>query len=612
MNEKRNTVRVGAGVKMLGVVVAGTAILSVVVVVFMSALTRNKDAALRPENEAALEAQMQAERLGNRGAINRFLITDINNLAASSSSRFDMRDINNISVSSGGSMGVWVDPGRAISVSPLPDSRPVAWESLRYFGPSYPGGEQYERQPDNPYRQVLRTPLSTFSIDVDTASYSNVRRFLDQHQLPPKDAVRIEELINYFNYDYPQPKGSEPFSVTVDVTECPWEPDHWLARIGLQGRTMPEDERGPANLVFLLDVSGSMQPANKLPLVQHSMRLLTRQLRPDDRVAIVTYAGTSRVALESTPVGEAEEIMQAIDGLMAGGSTHGAGGIVAAYRIARENYIEGGINRVILATDGDFNVGITDRQQLMELIQREAKSNVFLTVLGFGMGNLKDATLETLADRGNGNYAYIDSYREARKVFVHQLAANLVTIAKDVKIQVEFNPAHVRSYRLIGYENRKLDARDFNDDTKDAGEIGAGHSVTALYELVPAAAPDCAHGVDSLRYQDRPRPVQPKASHLSELMTVKIRHKRPEGDTSTKIEVHVPANILAMEDASADYKFAASVAAFGMILRDTPDAQRLGFGTVLQLAEAGLSNDAYGYRAEFVDMVRRASELAPF
>lgn len=481
--------------------------------------------------------------------------------------------------------------------SPL---RPELVETWEYRVPS--GSEQYAAIPENPFKRVTDEPLSTFSIDVDTASYSNVRRFLTQGSWPPPNAVRIEELLNYFDYDYPQPEGDRPFAVAVAAGPCPWRPAHTLAKIGLQGRTLPESERPRGNFVFLLDVSGSMDRSNKLPLVKESMRALLQELRPDDRVGIVTYASNSAVHLRSTTCDEKEEIERAIESLGAGGSTHGSAGIRDAYTMARRFFVEGGVNRVILATDGDFNVGTTDHESLMQLIEREAKSNVFLTALGFGMGNIKDHTLEQLADRGNGHYAYIDDFKEARKVLVEQLNGALVTIAKDVKIQVEFNPAQVGAYRLIGYENRMLAAKDFNDDTKDAGEIGAGHTVTALYEIVPPGVRPAA-GVDPLKYQDVPVVPETETQHTDELMTVKLRWKEPEGDTSEKIEVPVRA----VERRSRDLDFAAAVAGYGMILRQSRYGSGLIWTQVRDLAEAGQNGDEE--RREFLDLVIKAKTL---
>ena len=454
---------------------------------------------------------------------------------------------------------------------------------------------------------MIVNPLSTFSIDVDTASYSNVRRFLNEDQLPPKDAVRIEEMVNYFSYDYTPPTNDDPFSAHVEVVACPWAPENRLVRIGLKGWEMTE--RPPANLVFLLDVSGSMQPENKLPLVRRSMKMLIKQMNGHDRIAIVVYAGSSGLALPSTPGDDKGAILAAIDSLAAGGSTNGAQGIELAYKTATEGFIEGGINRVILATDGDFNVGVTNNGDLTRLIEDKAKSGVFLSVLGFGMGNYKDDRLETLADKGNGHYAYIDTLVEARRVLVDGMGGTLMTIAKDVKIQVEFNPVQVQGYRLIGYENRILAAEDFNDDTKDAGEIGAGHTVTALYEVVPNTEDVYfeAPSVDALRYQHRGKKV-PAIS--GELMTLKLRYKQPDGEHSKKLQFRVKDHGASYEQASTDLKFAAAVAGFGMLLRDSPHKGATSFESVLELARQGLGEDRRGYRAEFVQLVRKARGLS--
>jgi Ca-activated chloride channel family protein len=489
--------------------------------------------------------------------------------------------------------------------------------------------ETYQPVTDNPFLSVAEQPLSTFSIDVDTASYANVRRFLmQQGQLPPPAAVRIEEMINYFRYEYAQPEGDVPFSVTTEVATCPWNTAHRLVRVGLKGREIPRDKRPVSNLVFLLDVSGSMQPANKLPLVREAMKMLVNELGENDRVAIVVYAGASGLVLPSTGGDQKSTILAAIEQLQAGGSTNGAGGIQQAYDVATENFIKGGTNRVILATDGDFNVGITDRDELVRLITEKAKTGVFLTTLGFGMGNLKDATLEQLADKGNGNYAYIDTLSEGRKVLVEELSGTLVTIAKDVKVQIEFNPSEVRSYRLIGYENRLLAAEDFNDDKKDAGEIGAGHTVTALYEVVPVKgarqsddAPVTSEtaggerpGVDPLRYQKAAQPVEPKveltdAAASGELLTLKLRYKQPDGDTSRLLEHPVKDSQRRYGEATGDFKFAASVAGFGMILRGSPHRGNITIDAVRELAQEGVGVDQSGYRKEFVTLVERAKSL---
>ena len=424
--------------------------------------------------------------------------------------------------------------------------------------------------------RVATKPLSTFSIDVDTASYANVRRFLREGTLPPKDAVRVEELVNYFHYDYPAPSGNDPFSITTEVAQSPWHDKMKLLRVGLASQPIAAAKVPPRNLVFLLDVSGSMNSPNKLPLLKGAMGLLVEQLRKQDRVAIVVYAGASGLVLPSTPGMEKDAIRQALVQLEAGGSTNGGAGIELAYKVAEENFLKGGINRVILCTDGDFNVGTTNQGDLTRLIEDKRKSGVFLTVLGFGMGNLKDSTMEKLADKGNGNYGYIDSIEEARKILVKEAGATLVTVAKDVKIQVEFNPARVAAYRLIGYENRVLAAQDFNDDKKDAGEIGAGHTVTALYELVPAGVEVPAAKVDDLKYQKPGGPAP--AAGTGELVTVKVRYKAPDGDKSKLMAHAVADDRRELAKASADLRFAAAVAGFGMLLRETPDRGKVTWG----------------------------------
>jgi Ca-activated chloride channel family protein len=468
--------------------------------------------------------------------------------------------------------------------------------------------ESYDFIKENDFLAVLSSPLSTFSIDVDTASYSNIRRFLTHGQLPPPDAVRIEEMINYFHYDYAPPSGDAPFSASVEIATCPWRPEHRLARIGLKGEEISRDQLGGSNLVFLIDVSGSMQPPNKLPLLKSAFSLLVEQLDADDRVAIVVYANAEGLVLPSTPGSAKGEILKAIDRLSAGGSTNGGSGLKLAYRIARENYIPGGVNRVILATDGDFNVGVTNEGQLLRLIGKDARNGIFLTALGFGMGNYKDDRLETLADKGNGNYAYIDTIKEARKVLVEELGGTLVTIAKDVKIQVEFNPALVGSYRLIGYENRMLNKEDFNDDRKDAGEIGAGHSVTALYELAPPGSAEFERAVDSLKYQAPPS--FSRAAGGGEVLTLKIRYKEPEGSKSRLLEFPIVDDGLRLAQASADFKFAAAVAEFGLILRESEHKGSASFDDVRALAIDGIGADEYGYRGEFLGLVGLAGGLS--
>ena len=488
-----------------------------------------------------------------------------------------------------------------------------------------PGTEQYDRIVENDFLSAAEQPVSTFSIDVDTASYANVRRFLVEGRLPPPDAVRVEEMVNYFPYDYPEPDGEHPFSVNMEVAQCPWNGDHRLVRIGLRGRPIHRLERGPSNLVFLLDVSGSMSDQNKLPLVKESMRMLVDQLGEQDRVGIVTYAGSAGVPLESTHGENKKKILRAVDALNASGSTHGSAGIKLAYEQAAEHFIDNGTNRVILATDGDLNVGVTDDDQLVKLIRQQAKSGVFLTVLGFGTGNLKDSKLEKPADHGNGAYAYIDSLREAYKVLVQQATGSLVTIAKDVKIQIEFNPAEVDRYRLIGYENRLLRAKDFANDKKDAGEIGAGHTVTAFYEIVPVGGlrkgtvpfslrenrdiPQVRAGAGELKYQRRPEPQLTDDAQSGELLTLRLRYKHPQGDTSELVEYTVRDTGKRFGEASADFRFSAAVASFGMTLRGSPHAAGVGLAAVQEFAAGALDKDPEGYRSEFVDLVRRAQAL---
>jgi len=469
-------------------------------------------------------------------------------------------------------------------------------------------GESYAKIDENPFLEAARAPLSTFSIDVDTASYSNTRRFLNDGQLPPRDAVRIEELINYFNYDYPQPTGDAPFSVTAEVAGCPWNPQHKLVHVGLQGKKISTEDLPPANLVFLIDVSGSMSEPNKLPLVKSSLRMLAEQLNSRDRVAIVTYAGTSGLALPSTPGDRRGEIVAAVDRLAAGGSTNGGEGIQLAYRVAQENFIRGGTNRVILSTDGDFNVGVTSDDALVRLIEEKRQSGIFLSVLGVGAGNLNDSMMEKLADKGNGNYAYIDTEEEARKALGEEVAGTLATIAKDVKIQVEFNPRLVAGYRLIGYENRLLAERDFNDDRKDAGEIGAGHTVTALYEIVPAGQRVENPGVDELKYQQAAPPTE--GAGANELMTIKLRYKEPDGGDSKPLSVGVPDSGASYRNASENFKFSAAVAEFGMLLRDSRYKGQASYDGALELARASKGADLRGYRTEFVKLVETAKGLS--
>ncbi len=481
--------------------------------------------------------------------------------------------------------------------------------------------EVYDTIAENKFLTPTDAPLSTFSIDVDSASYSNVRRFLTQGQLPPAEAVRIEEMVNYFTYDYPRPKEGEPFSVTADAAPCPWQRGHYLARIALQARTIDKSKRPPTNLVFLLDVSGSMQAANKLPLVKQAMTMLAEELNERDRIAIVTYAGDAGVKLASTPGSDQVRIMQSIEALQAGGSTNGAAGINLAYEEALRHFNGEGENRVILCTDGDFNVGVSSDDQLVQLIQHQAKSKVFLSIFGFGMGNLKDAKLEKLADKGNGHYGYIDDLKEARRVFNEELTGTLYTVAKDVKIQLEFNPLTVGAYRLIGYENRALAARDFNDDTKDAGEIGAGHTVTALYEIVPRGLWPKAQVVDPLKYgnaskepapADEPVKANIPAESADDLFTVKLRYKQPTADTSVKTVDYVVDDIAGKKIVpSPDFLWAASVASFGMHLKHSQFKGQWTLEDLYETAQGAKGIDVNGRRRDFLDLVQAAKRLSP-
>lgn len=467
--------------------------------------------------------------------------------------------------------------------------------------------EGYSTIHENGYKDVLNQPLSTFSIDVDRASYSNVRRFINMGQLPPVDAVRIEEMINYFGYNYPEPKGKHPFSVYTELSVCPWNREHQLLHVGLQGKKMDKEELPNSNLVFLLDVSGSMSDYNKLPLLKSAFGMLINELRPEDRVAIVVYAGAAGLVLESTPGNEKEKILESIERLQAGGSTAGGEGLRLAYKIAEENFIEGGNNRIILATDGDFNVGVSSNAEMERLVETEREKGVFITVLGFGMGNYKDDKMEIIADKGNGNYAYIDNIQEARKVMVSEFAGTLFTIAKDVKFQLEFNPARVKAYRLIGYENRLLNDEDFNDDKKDAGEMGAGHTVTALYELIPAGSDEKISSIDPLKYQKNSAAVKPDPK--AELLTVKLRYKEPDGLTSKLYENPVRGEVMDLSATSEHFRFSAAVAEFGLLLRESEFKAKATIEDVIQLARGSRGEDEEGYRAEFIKLVKTADEL---
>ena len=467
--------------------------------------------------------------------------------------------------------------------------------------------EEYAAIDESGFSSVVTKPLSTFSIDVDTASYANLRRFLHDGLLPPADAVRIEELINYFDYDYPEPEEGEPFGIVTEMGRCPWSPAHRLVHIGLRSKTVATANLPPNNLVFLLDVSGSMDDADKLPLLKKAFSLLTRQLRPQDSISIVVYAGAAGMVLPPTSGARKDTILTTLSHLEAGGSTAGGAGIRLAYRLARKNFIEGGNNRVILATDGDFNVGISSDGQLVKLIEKEREFGVYLTVLGFGTGNLKDSKMEKLADHGNGNYAYIDSLLEARRVLVEQMGATLLTVAKDVKLQVEFNPAQVRAYRLIGYENRRLKDEEFNDDRKDAGDLGAGHSVTALYEVIPAGSDEPLPGVDPLKYQKAT--LRPGAAASDEVLAVKLRYKPPQGSAS-RLLTRVLERPVSGEGPSEAFRIAAAVAEFGLCLRGSPYKGEADYDRAFEQVSHTLGRDTGGRRSELLFLIRTAKQLA--
>lgn len=480
-----------------------------------------------------------------------------------------------------------------------------------YAPPGEPGTfdtEDYDGITENRFKTVRQSPLSTFSIDVDAASYSNVRRFINQGALPPPGAVRIEELINYFQYDYPQPTDDHPFAIKTEMAAAPWNNQHQLVMISLQGAKVPADNLPASNLVFLIDVSGSMEDYNKLPLVKQSMKMLTDQLRENDRVAIVVYAGSAGMVLPSTSGADKQTIKNAIDNLQAGGSTAGGAGIKLAYKIARENFRSGGNNRVIICTDGDFNVGESSDAAMETLVEKERESGVFLTVLGYGMGNYKDNKMQKLANKGNGNHAYIDNANEAKKVLVNEFGGTLFTIAKDVKLQVEFNPTIVQAYRLIGYENRMLQTEDFNDDKKDAGELGSGHTVTAFYEVIPVGVnSDFLKKADGLKYQ---KTSAKNAQGSGEILHVKFRYKKPDGNTSLLIEHPVMNDITDVKNTSDNFRFAAAVAEFGMLLRNSEYKQNASFSSVLSMASAATGADKEGYRKEFISLVHKAGGLA--
>ena len=468
--------------------------------------------------------------------------------------------------------------------------------------------EEYDAINENIFHSAMQSPLSTFSIDVDAASYSNVRRFINNGQQPPRDAVRIEEMINYFSYDYPAPEGRDPFAIYTEVSSAPWNPAHRLVHIGLQGKKVPTEHLPPSNLVFLIDVSGSMSSANKLPLLKASFKLLVKQLRAQDRVAMVVYAGAAGLVLPSTSGACKEQLMEALDNLQAGGSTAGGEGIQLAYKVAKENFIADGNNRVIIATDGDFNVGESSNAAMERLVEAKRNEGVFLTVLGYGMGNYKDSKMEILADKGNGNYAYIDNILEAQKVLVNEFGGTLFTIAKDVKLQVEFNPAKVQAYRLIGYENRMLRHEDFNNDKKDAGDLGSGHTVTALYEVIPVGVEDKFYKMDSLKYQSAA--TNPYARASKELLTVKFRYKDPKENSSKLIVRALEDKGAPLSRASDNFRWAAAVAGFGMVLRGSEFSEGMTIEQILRLAQNARGDDREGYRLEFINLIKAGGMVA--
>ncbi|TLV02583.1 YfbK domain-containing protein [Dyadobacter luticola] len=479
--------------------------------------------------------------------------------------------------------------------------------AMEIMVPQQGNTEDYNVINENGFQLTGQSPLTTFSVDVDRAAYSNVRRFLNAGQMPPVDAVRIEEMINYFDYQYPQPTGNHPIAINTEYTDSPWNPGLKLLHIGLQARTVSAKNLPASNLVFLVDVSGSMMAQNKLPLLKQAFKLLVDQLRPEDKISIVAYAGAAGVVLPTTSGDEKMKIKEALDNLEAGGSTAGGEGIELAYKLAKQGFLEKGNNRVILATDGDFNVGISSEGGLQRLIEEKRKGGVFLSVVGFGMGNYKDSHVETLADKGNGNYAYIDNMQEARKVFVQEFGGTLFTVAKDVKIQIEFNPAHVQAYRLIGYENRAMKNEEFNNDRKDAGDMGAGHTVTAIYEIVPVGAKSSyITQTDALKYK------KTNASDLGsndEMLTVKVRYKNPESEKSVLLNVPVKNTSKPLAQCSENLRFASAVAEFGLLLRDSEFKGNASYNHIIPLAKGAFGTDEEGYRAEFVQLVKAAQSL---
>jgi Ca-activated chloride channel family protein len=483
-------------------------------------------------------------------------------------------------------------------------SRSSKMAQMCYYPADNFNTEGYSTIHENGFKEVSLSPLSTFSIDVDAASYSNIRRYINGGSLPPVDAVRIEEMINYFTYDYKQPLGDAPFSINTELASCPWNSENYLLHVGLQGKAMETENLPASNLVFLLDVSGSMNAPNKLPLLKASFGLLLDQLRPEDRVAIVVYAGNSGLVLPSTPGSDKQKIMESLNNLQAGGSTAGGAGLVLAYKVAEENFMEKGNNRIILATDGDFNIGSSSNAEMERLIEKEREKGINISVLGFGMGNYKDDKMEIIADKGNGNYAYIDNLQEAKKVLVNEFGGTLFTIAKDVKFQLEFNPAQVESYRLIGYENRLLNNEDFEDDKKDAGDMGAGHTVTALYEIIPTQK---ATEKSGLKYQERK--LSKEALESNDLITLKLRYKEPDGFKSKLLEQVVKTNLVNVNSTSDNFRFSAAVAEFGMLLRDSEFKGASTYESAAAMAQQAKGKDAEGYRGEMYRLIQSAQLL---
>ncbi|MFM2290190.1 MAG: hypothetical protein RIS29_3 [Bacteroidota bacterium] len=498
-------------------------------------------------------------------------------------------------------------PGIAVQKKMNYNSSPSPNVGYVSFAPSA-NTEEYGKWKENRFMTAQSDPLSTFSLDVDVASYSNIRRMINNGQQPEKDAVRIEEMLNYFSYNYPQAIGKDPVRIITELAVCPWNATHQLVRIGVKAREIATENLPASNFIFLLDVSGSMNAANKLELVKSSIKLLTNNLRPQDHVAIVVYAGAAGVVLPSTMGSDKQKILEAVQNLQAGGSTAGGAGIELAYKTAEKNFIKGGNNRVILCTDGDFNVGVSNNDELESLIESKRKTGIYLTALGYGMGNYKDNKLQTLAEKGNGNHAYIDNLQEANKVLVQEFGSTMYTVAKDVKIQLEFNPTYVNAYRLIGYESRLLKKEDFNDDTKDAGELGSGHTVTALYEIIPVGVANSYGGVDDLKYQKTTQPTQTNTGS-NELLTVKLRYKAPDKDSSEKIEVPVLASSI-HKTASEDFRFAMAVTMFGQLLRDSDFKGESSYDKALTLARSSLGGDEHGYRREFVRLVETMEQLS--